>query len=159
MGRVDLAAKLLDDSNNLAHLQKARSSPGREWVYNKRAHSHAARHENAHGIDAEHRSKHSPGLVWQRAQADEEALNAILRCSNWFCQTGMLSTKAVNPDYARELGQQIAYIPLASISALALRGAHCAQRACEWFQYEYPSPAKRCWSVSTARYRFWAALV
>lgn len=137
LGRVDLAAKLLDDSNNLAHLQKARSSQ-EEWVYNHYVLTRTLlAMENAHGIDVGTSLETLARSHIKSAQADEEALDAIIQCGDWYCQTGMFDKGRKMLDYARELGRQITYIPARLQSALALLAAHCAQRACDEFDLEY----------------------
>jgi tetratricopeptide (TPR) repeat protein len=135
-GRSDLAAKLVDESKHSADLQNGDARG--EWVHNHQlltrtllAMSDAGRTDAGMSLEILARSH------IKRRQVDEEALDTIIECGDWHCQTGLFDEARKMLDHARELGKQIAHIPPRQQSAIALLAAHCAQEACDEFDLEY----------------------
>jgi hypothetical protein len=136
VGRADLAGKLLDESKDLADLQKGDARA--EWVYNHHLFTRVLLDlDGARGMDAGTSLEILAKSHIKRKQIDEEALDTIIECGDWYCQTGLFDKARKMLDQARELGRQITHIPPRQQSAIALLAAHCAQEACDQFDLEY----------------------
>jgi len=68
---------------------------------------------------------------------DEEALEAIIACGDWYCQMGAFGQGRKMLDYARRLSRRAPHVPARLEPALLLLAAHCAQERRDEFDLEY----------------------
>jgi tetratricopeptide (TPR) repeat protein len=68
---------------------------------------------------------------------DEETLDAIVRCGDWYCQTGNFAQGRKMLGCARDIYRRLPYASGRQEGALALLAAHCAQESRDKFGLEY----------------------
>jgi tetratricopeptide (TPR) repeat protein len=70
-------------------------------------------------------------------RGDEETIDAIVRCGDWYCQTGNFAEGRKLLGYAREAYRRLPYASGRQEGALALLAAHCAQESRDEFGLEH----------------------
>ena len=71
------------------------------------------------------------------ARADEEALDALVECGNWYCQNGKFSHARNLLERARDVSRRLPHAAAHRQIALALLAAHCAEDSIDEFGLEH----------------------
>jgi hypothetical protein len=69
--------------------------------------------------------------------ADEEALDALLECGNWYCQNGSFSRARRMLDRARDISRRLPHAAAHRQIAMTLLAAHCAEDSIDEFGLEH----------------------
>lgn len=71
------------------------------------------------------------------AHADEETLDSLVECRNWYCQNGKFNQARNLLDRAREVSRRLPHAAAHRQIALALLAAHCAEDSIDEFGLEH----------------------
>jgi tetratricopeptide (TPR) repeat protein len=70
-------------------------------------------------------------------QADEETLDALLECGNWYCQNGKFSQARNLLERARDVSRRLPHAAVQRQIAVTLLAAHCAEDSIDEFGLEH----------------------
>jgi tetratricopeptide (TPR) repeat protein len=71
------------------------------------------------------------------AQADEETLDALVECGNWYCQNGKFSRARNLLERARDVSRRLPHAAVHQQIALTLLATHCAEDSIDEFGLEH----------------------
>ncbi len=137
LGHTSRAAGLLNKSREETHARQV-SDPTIRWLYDHQLLIDARLAiETGHNADAGRALESLARRRIAERQTDEQALDALVECGNWYCQNGRFSQARNVLSRARDLHQRLPHVAAQRQIAITLLAAHCAEDAIDEFGLEH----------------------